>query len=602
MYDIIIKMRFHIKTIFSKHFIPILIVVFVGILAARSLLFQSGYFMMHDDLQMMRQLQMEKCILDGQIPCRWVPDMANSYGYPLFNFYPPLPYLIGEGIRVIGFSFVDTAKLLFAFSIIGSGIAMYFLAKEFFGRIGGILSAIFYIWAPYHAVDVYVRGAMNESWALVWFPLIFLFSYKLITVNRQLITKNIIFLSLFYSLLFLSHNLMVLIFTPIFTGWVILFLWLKKAWSQLPLLILAGLWSLGLAAFFTIPAILENNLTHLQSQLQGYFEYSAHFVTMNQLFISRFWGYQGSAWGIENDGMSFAIGHLHWILSLLILVAALIKLIKAISKNELRKHPIVFSVLFMIAVGWLAAFMTHSRSTFIYLALPFLQYVQFPWRFLTIVIFSLSFCIGVIPGVFADLKSGRGLLFKFLATPPQLLITLLLALCIILFNWNYFKPMEGKMGPLTDEEKFSGVAWELQQAGGVWDYLPKSAVRNPLDFKKSVADVVTGQATLLGATQGTYWIQFDVDAKSDSTIRLNTISFPQWKVSSKNRSIDYYIADDEMWGRMYIDLPAGQHTIYAQLYNTLPRTIANIISLLAWSLLIYFGVVSTIRKARLPSG
>jgi len=105
-----------------------------------------------------------------------------------------------------------------------------------------------------------------------------------------------------------------------------------------------------------------------------------------------------------------------------------------------------------------------------------------------------------------------------------------------------------------------------------------------------------------GATQGTYWIQFDVDAKSDSTIRLNTISFPQWKVSSKNRSIDYYIADDEMWGRMYIDLPAGQHTIYAQLYNTLPRTIANIISLLAWSLLIYFGVVSTIRKARLPSG
>ena len=50
-----------------KHpnFLPLAFVVVLGILASRTLLFQSGYFNMHDDLQMMRQLQMEKCFEDS---------------------------------------------------------------------------------------------------------------------------------------------------------------------------------------------------------------------------------------------------------------------------------------------------------------------------------------------------------------------------------------------------------------------------------------------------------------------------------------------------------------------------------------------------------
>ena len=47
---------------------PILIAVFFAVLAGRTLIFQGGYFNMHDDLQVMRQLEMEKCIIDGQIP------------------------------------------------------------------------------------------------------------------------------------------------------------------------------------------------------------------------------------------------------------------------------------------------------------------------------------------------------------------------------------------------------------------------------------------------------------------------------------------------------------------------------------------------------
>jgi hypothetical protein len=259
---------------------------------------------------------------------------------------------------------------------------MYFLAKEFFGRAGGVLSAIFYIWAPYHAVEVYVRGAMNENWAMVFFPLIFLFSYKLVRADNDNIIKWLVALSLSWFGLLTSHNLMVMILAPFFGVWLILLFLLYK-FKRLPYLIISGIWALGLASYFTIPALMEYELTQLKNQLVGYYEYSAHFVTIRQLLVSRFWGYGGSYWGTENDEMSFSIGHLHWILSVFIGVAILIRVFLVKIKgwqnknvlSELRKHPVLMVLGLFFIIGWIAAFMTHERSTPIYLFIPQLQYI-----------------------------------------------------------------------------------------------------------------------------------------------------------------------------------------------------------------------------------
>ena len=82
------------------------------------------------------------------------------------------------------------------------------------------------MWAPYHAVDIYVRGAMNESWALVWFPAICLLTLKLIRGVKQrslsgtklFFNKYTALLSVSWFALLTSHNLMVIIFTPVYAG------------------------------------------------------------------------------------------------------------------------------------------------------------------------------------------------------------------------------------------------------------------------------------------------------------------------------------------------------------------------------------------------
>ncbi len=603
----------------SKHFLPILIVLFFGILASRTLLFQPGYFNMHDDLQIMRQLEMEKCVLEGQIPCRWVPDMGYGYGFPLFNFYPPLPYIVGEVYRLVGFSFVDTAKLLFATSIILSGIFMYLFAKEYFGKFGGIVSAVFYMWAPYHAVDIYVRGAMNESWALVFFPLICWGAYRLIKnkekrMNRGWILNQvqddrswIIVLALAYFGLFTSHNLMLMIFTPVFAIWTLITLWQHSSWRKTPSLLIAGVWAFGLAAFFTIPALLENGYTQVEGAITGYFEYVAHFSTINQILFSRFWGYGGSIW-LENDGMSFQVGYVYWIGTLVVVLLLLMRLfviarersdrgdlLKPNSRGIERllrhaRNDNVFLVsLFFILIGWFAAFLTHSKSIFFWQHIPQLAYLQFPWRFLALVIFSFSFAIGAVPGILADWKSHRGWFARFTVTYPQILIVILLSLTAVVYSWNYFLPMNGKMGALTDEEKLSGEAWRLQKNAGILDYLPKTVKIPPTEPQTVLAELIDGDGAISGSDVGTYWGIFNAQIETDTAlVRINIFDFPNWKVYMDGREITHFIPDDEEWGRMYIVVPQGKHQVYAQLLNTPVRTASNIISFVSWGLL--FGV------------
>ena len=62
---------------------------------------------------------------------------------------------------------------------------MYLLAENIFGPVGGLLSSVFYTYAPYHLVNIYIRGAMNEAWASVFFPLILYFIKKLIDTGKN---------------------------------------------------------------------------------------------------------------------------------------------------------------------------------------------------------------------------------------------------------------------------------------------------------------------------------------------------------------------------------------------------------------------------------
>jgi archaellum component FlaF (FlaF/FlaG flagellin family) len=561
-------MRFLKRIRKSNNFWPLIILLLFGLLAAKGLI-GSGYFNMHDDLQMMRQLEMEKCFMTLQIPCRWVPDMGYGFGFPLFNFYPPLPYLFGEIFRLLGTSFVDTVKLTFIFAFLASGVSMYFLAKEFWGKWGGVISAIFYIWAPYHSVDIYVRGAMNEAWGIIWFPSILASSYWLLT-QKQNKVKNTIFLALSWVGLLLSHNLMALIFAPVFVGWCLIWFIreknfsLKKAFPTIRAFSIAGVLAFCLAAFFTLPVTIEQKLVHTETLIAGYYDYSAHFATIRQLLFSRFWGYGPSVWG-ANDGLSFQVGAIHWILASIITGVIIVMILK---RRQKVKFELAVPILFFFLVGWLAIFMIHNKSTPIWLHIQTLRYVQFPWRFLTLVMLSFSFIAGGI--------------VNFIPKKYSYYVRGFLVVAVLIYSWNYFLPQHGKMGPLTDNQKFTGAAWDLQRTAGIYDYLPQTAVTAPKAPMTNFVEVLNGKADVTNIKLGTSTNTFDINVTKNAEVRLGVFAFPNWKVFVDGKEVKNFVPKSEEWGRMHVMIPAGQHSVYVHLYDTSVRTVGNALSLVSW--------------------
>lgn len=180
-------------------------------------IFLPGYFSHHDDLQVMRIFEMRKCFADLQIPCRWVPDMGYGNGFPLFNYYSAFPYYLGAFLSYV-YGFIGAAKILFFIPLIGSGISMYLLGKELFGKLGGFVAGVLYLFAPYRALDSYVRGAVAESFALFLIPLVFYFSLKLIKSNNFNI-KYFLATTISLGSFLTTHNIMTIMFLPILAVW-----------------------------------------------------------------------------------------------------------------------------------------------------------------------------------------------------------------------------------------------------------------------------------------------------------------------------------------------------------------------------------------------
>ena len=114
----------------KKFSYPIWIIILLSIPAIWALLV-PGFYGASDDLHIGWLFEMNRVIKMGQIPPRFVPDLSFGFGYPLFNFVFPLPFYIAEIFHLIGFSLVDSIKLLFLLSLPLSGVFMYLFLREF---------------------------------------------------------------------------------------------------------------------------------------------------------------------------------------------------------------------------------------------------------------------------------------------------------------------------------------------------------------------------------------------------------------------------------------------------------------------------------------
>jgi hypothetical protein len=198
---------------------PYLILITLLALFPIGPLLQSGYFWdAHDARHSVYFLfEFDRGIQDSILYPRWQPDFAFGYGYPFFNIYGPLSTYAGEAFHLLGLGFADAVKMVFALSIIGSGLAMYGFVKQIMGRQAGLVAAVAYMVIPYRLVDVYVRAALAESVAYVFVPLVLWGVWA--TLHRPRLA-NVLGLAFAYAALMFTSPLVTLLLTLILVFYV----------------------------------------------------------------------------------------------------------------------------------------------------------------------------------------------------------------------------------------------------------------------------------------------------------------------------------------------------------------------------------------------
>lgn len=193
-------------------------------------------------------MELDHCLRQGALWPRWPPDLVYGYGYPLFNFFPPLSFYPAELFHLLGFSFARAWNTAFVLYILLSGMTMYLFVKDIFGEKSPLVAAVAYMYAPYQLYNALYRGNLGESMALPLLPLI-LWAFRRLLISGKI--RYLVLSALSYAALVLTHNVISFIFAPFLLLYVGALWLLKRRTPRSQSLIgVALLLFLGFSAFF----------------------------------------------------------------------------------------------------------------------------------------------------------------------------------------------------------------------------------------------------------------------------------------------------------------------------------------------------------------
>jgi hypothetical protein len=572
-----------IKPANIKNNLLIVALLFLITLPASFPLFKPGFFVTQDIVYLPRIYQLDKVLKEGVFPVRWSPDLR--YGEPTFNFYAPLPYYFASLLKSIFwfFGYIEIIKVLIFLILLLSVISMYYFAAEFFKNVyAGILASVLYLYAPYHSLDIYVRGAISEAFALIFFPLMFLFSLRLYQNTNIL---NLVLLSLSLAGLFLTHNVMTLIFMPFYIAWIMFLFAISRNLKSLFLSLASIIWAFGLAAFFLLPAFLEKNFVQTEYLTGGYFDFRGHFIELRQLFVL-FWGYGASLWGGE-DGLSFQIGLVHWLLAstagFFVLLTFLRNNINLKIFNSLKlskeQNKSTSGLIFLGLLFLTSLFLMHNKTAFLWENIQLLQFVQFPWRFLGISIFLIS----IIGAGFTVYLSN---LFSNQFQKKGLFITVMIVVFTVVFNTVFFNPQ--KIDPNTTENDFISQDALLKEENLPKDYLPVWV--KDMHIEKFYSPHLTdGHGQLSEYKNSSIISTLKVSSPSFATIEMPIYYFPGWQVYVNNQKQEILNPND--FGFIRFNVGSGISDVKVVFEDTLVRMLSNWISAISLGLMLILLVI-----------
>jgi hypothetical protein len=516
----------------------------------------------HDlSYELVRVAEYVNTLKTGGLPARWAVDLAGGYGEPIFNFFPPLFLSVAAGLVLLGAAIVTAVKIAILIFTMAGGVGMYLFAGKFYGRGGSLLAACLYIGAPYHLFGIYTRNAYSEYAAGAVAPYVFWAITRIRQENKGIGVNGALLAPLAVSggLFAISHNLSLLIYTPLFVLYYLFGMALTRDWRSLPTMAVGVFLVFCLAAFYLLPIFAEKEFIQLWQLTIGNFDVFQNFISLNSLF---------------RDGGSRA----PVLLSLIILASAAAALICQ-WRHMGRLVRAILGLFWVFLFGLL--FLLTPASLFVWKSLPVMALLQFPWRLLSPATFVLCFLAGSI----AFLPRGR-LADDFV--PRRLIPTVLLLFFglapVVLHraakSADYLVVDDADLAPFR-------ISRLNLRATVLNEYRPRWA---PSQLAPSAPGsrltVCEQERQARGKAPGALGWEYRLSLPQTCQAQANIHYFPGWTILDNGRVLPSRITSR---GLMSFDLGPGEHLVQLVFRDTAARGAGNLLSGLG--LLVLFGLL-----------
>jgi 6-pyruvoyl-tetrahydropterin synthase related domain len=476
----------------------------------------------------------------GIVYPRWAALAHYGYGEARFLFYPPASWLLGALLgTILPWTWVAGAYIWLA--LIGAGSSMYLLARRWLSRSDALFAAVLYAVNPYHLVIVYWRSALAELLASTLLPLLLLLLFKAESDGWKIVCP--------LSLLVAAA-------------------WLTNAPSAVMVNYSLALLALTLALLKRKPDILFYGAASvlLGACLAGYYlvpaAYEERWVNIAQVLAPGVRPQDNFLFTVINDADHNRFN----LLVSTVAAAELAVLVAGVWMSRKLRYNVPSLWWALVAWGAAASLLLFSFTSFAWLHLPKLRFVQLPWRWLL--------CINVVFAIIMTMA-----LRKWWSR----LLLCVGMLAVIAVGWQRIQPPWWDTGAdvleLFDEVQ-SGAGYE-----GTDEYVPTEADPYEINHQAGRTTVLDGGHSRVHVQQ---WAPetrtLSAQTSEPGTLVLKLFNYPAWKVEVNGRTV--VAQTKEVTGQMIIPLQRGHNLVKVFFERTKDRMIGQILSLLGVLMLV----------------
>jgi len=352
--------------------------------------FTRSQMLLSDDaaLHLYRTIVLDHSLrYDHPIYPRFSSALAYGYGAPLFNYFSPLAYYLPRTLHLLGMSFVSAWLAGMVVYLWVAALGAFLLGRTLTNIMGGFVAAVAYLYSPYLLYDAVSRGTITEVAGLAVLPFVL---YALTRLARAPSLSSFSLVVMGYSIFIPLHNIITLHGSLlIFVYALFLVVVSARPFRTIALLVFTGLLSVGITAFFWLPALGETQwikLPAITAQL-SHLDVTRHLRDLSEVLAvpAPADPYQQQA-------------PIPITVSWPALLAAFFGSLCALKLKRQRAH-----FLFWGSVVAFTLFMNTPASAWVWQHVPLMHYTQFAWRILGITSIALAVLCALSVYVIAEL-------------------------------------------------------------------------------------------------------------------------------------------------------------------------------------------------------